>query len=205
MTPTWETATREDLAHYYRQRCWGASDDDLHLWAEDAAILIALGQAAETDPESFLWATVQAEAVALEQSLRRRLGVRRTNVYARLFPPETLDAIRRAINLVHLVHNRGVETRTSGATWRGCCPFCQATNPSTLTIWRDSDGAERFRCWRCAAAGDVFTAVMGLDGLPFRQAVEGLAAIADVDLTPPPAVSATVTDQGTRITLGRPA
>lgn len=123
------------------------------------------------------------EPVEREQALRRRRNIQHPPLARGGYPRDVLDAIRQRLSLPNVLHNRGVELRRAGQTWRGCCPFHAGSNPSALAVWLD-----RFTCFGCGASGDVFTAMQALDGLNFRQAVEGLAAVADVELPPRVAV-----------------
>ncbi len=124
------------------------------------------------------------EPIVAELDWRRRKRLHK-------FPPhtgysrDTLDNIRQRVNLVHVIENRGLQVRKVGKSWRTACPFHQGSNPDALAIWRDPDGAEHFRCFSCGAGGDVFTVIQALDRLDFRQAVEGLANVAGVDLPDP--------------------
>jgi hypothetical protein len=164
-----------------------ADDDELAEWRADTADLLArldAGALEGGDPDATReYLNWQLGIIDAERALRERIKTGRASPPTE-YPREALTQIRRRINLVHIMENRGVALRRSGNTWRGACLFCRADNPTTPTIWRAADGAEHFRCWRCGRRGDVFTAVQALDRLPFWQCVEGLAAVADVELPP---------------------
>ncbi len=124
------------------------------------------------------------EPVVAELDWRRRKRLHKMPAHTG-YSRDTLDSIRQRINLVHILENRGLRLRKVGKSWRTSCPFHQGDNPDALAVWRDPDGQEHFRCFACGAGGDVFTAVQALDRLDFRQAVEGLASVAGVDLPDP--------------------
>ncbi len=62
-----------------------------------------------------------------------------------------------------------------GKDWRGCCPLCQADNPSTLSVTTTTD-PPLWHCHRCHEGGDVYRWLMLYQGVDFPAAVRWLAA-----------------------------
>lgn len=69
-----------------------------------------------------------------------------------------------------------VPMKASAASFKGVCPFHDDKHPSFLV--KD----ERFKCFACGAAGDVFTFVMRAENVTFPQAVRIAGRIAGVAL-----------------------
>ncbi len=179
-------ALYSDSCQRWRWEAYDATDEALEsLWADLEWERRRIAADDELD-DAVRAATLQfladrLEPVVTELDWRRRKRLHKFPArtgYSR----DTLDAIRQRINLVHILENRGLHLRKVGKSWRTSCPFHQGDNPDALAVWRDPDGQEHFRCFACGAGGDVFTVVQALDRLDFRQAVEGLAAVAGLDL-----------------------
>ena len=68
-----------------------------------------------------------------------------------------------------------VPLRRMGKDWRGCCPLCQADNPSTLSVTTTTD-PPLWHCHRCHEGGDVYRWLMLYQGVDFPAAVRWLAA-----------------------------
>ena len=85
--------------------------------------------------------------------------------------------IKQAISIVDLIGEQVALTRR-GRTFKGLCPFHDDHNPSL-----DVDPErQRYRCWSCQAAGDIFDFVMNRDRVTFREALESLAQKARIAL-----------------------
>jgi DNA primase len=90
---------------------------------------------------------------------------------------DILKAIKERLSITDVVGDYLALSRR-GRTYVGLCPFHDDHRPSL-----DVDPErQRYRCWACGAAGDVFSFVMAQEGLSFRAAVEKLAARAGVSL-----------------------
>ncbi len=88
-----------------------------------------------------------------------------------------VTAIKQAVNIVDLIGEKHSLTRR-GRTFKGICPFHDDHTPSL-----DVDPQrQRYRCWSCGAAGDIFDYVMNHDRVGFREALETLAQRAQITL-----------------------
>jgi len=96
---------------------------------------------------------------------------------AGLYSQETIEEIRRRIDIVDLV-SEYVSLRKQGNSYVGRCPFHDDRNPSFHVTPENG----LFYCFGCGAGGDVFSFVMRIAHLDFPQAVERLAQRAGVDL-----------------------
>ncbi len=90
---------------------------------------------------------------------------------------EILEEIRNRVSIVSLIGER-VPLKKSGRNFKGLCPFHQEKTPSFMV----SDDKQIFHCFGCSAGGDIFTFLMKIDGLEFREALQDLAKRAGVRL-----------------------
>ncbi len=90
---------------------------------------------------------------------------------------EDLERLRSTISIVDVVQQH-VALRRVGRNWVGLCPFHGERSPSFNV--REETG--RYRCFGCAASGDVFTFIQELEHVDFITAVERLAAKAGIEL-----------------------
>lgn len=74
-----------------------------------------------------------------------------------------------------------VALRKSGQTYWGRCPFHNEKTPSFSV----SPERQTFHCFGCGKGGDVFTFIMEIENLEFREALERLAERAGVRLQGP--------------------
>ena len=74
-----------------------------------------------------------------------------------------------------------VALRRSGQTYWGKCPFHNEKTPSFSV----SPERQTFHCFGCGKGGDVFTFIMEIENLEFREALERLAERAGVRLQGP--------------------
>ncbi len=86
------------------------------------------------------------------------------------FDTSAVKAIKDALSIVDLV-GEYVALRRRGRTFVGLCPFHDDHRPS-LDVDPDR---QRYRCWACGAVGDIFTFVMAMEKVSFREALERLA------------------------------
>jgi DNA primase len=87
------------------------------------------------------------------------------------------EAIRDRIDLVELVSHY-VRLERAGKNFKGLCPFHTEKTPSFYV----SPALNRFHCFGCGASGDVFTFLMRIEGLSFREAMRRLAQRAGIEL-----------------------
>lgn len=98
------------------------------------------------------------------------------------FTPEILDEIRSRIP-VSQVAGRKVSLVRAGREWKGLSPFQHERTPSFFV----NDPKRFYHCFSSGRHGDVFTFLMETEGLTFPEAVEALAAEAEVELPEGPA------------------
>ena len=90
---------------------------------------------------------------------------------------DTKQRIKQAVDIVDLV-NSYLPLRREGRGFKALCPWHDDSRPSLQV------NAERqsFKCWVCDIGGDVFSFVMKMENLEFREALEMLAERAGVTL-----------------------
>lgn len=86
------------------------------------------------------------------------------------FPPELLQKIKEAVNLVEVVGEH-VVLRKSGSNYTGLCPFHSERSPSFSV----SEQKQLYHCYGCKKGGDLLSFVMEIHTLGFREAIEELA------------------------------
>ena len=90
----------------------------------------------------------------------------------------TVDEIKAKLSIVEVMQERLKLRRTSGASYMGACPFHTDKTPS-LSVSADKGV---WHCFSCQRGGDLFTFVMEMEGLEFRDVLELLAKRAGVEL-----------------------
>jgi len=90
------------------------------------------------------------------------------------------ERVRQAVDIVELVE-RYVRLRRQGRLYVGLCPWHDDTHPSLQV----NPERQSFRCWVCDIGGDVFSFVMRMEGVGFREALEMLAERAGIPLEGP--------------------
>lgn len=93
-------------------------------------------------------------------------------------PRATLDAIKRANDLVEVAREHAVPLRRRGRTYFGRCPFHAERTPS-FGVSRD---AGLFHCFGCGVGGDVIRFVERIERVSFPEAVARLARRAGIAL-----------------------
>src|SRR5919107_3928406 len=87
-----------------------------------------------------------------------------------LFTRDTIDRVRDAVDMVHLVSEK-TDLRRVGSRWTGLCPFHDERTPSFSV-----NGEEKlYYCFGCGEGGDAFKFVQQTEALEFQEAVELLA------------------------------
>src|SRR5665811_585906 len=71
-----------------------------------------------------------------------------------------------------------VALQSRGREFVGLCPFHDDHNPS-MRVYPER---QSFRCWSCNEGGDCYSFVMKHDRVEFREALEMLAAKANIPL-----------------------
>ncbi|MFM8378726.1 MAG: DNA primase, partial [Planctomycetia bacterium] len=88
------------------------------------------------------------------------------------------ERVRDATDIVDLVGSY-IALRRSGKALAGLCPWHDDSRPSLQV----NPERQTFRCWVCNIGGDVFTFLMKMEKLEFREALEHLAERAGIPLT----------------------
>jgi len=89
--------------------------------------------------------------------------------------PQVLDEILERTDIVALV-GQYLRLRPAGKNFIGLCPFHQEKTPS-FTV---SPEKNLWHCFGCGQGGNIFSFLMKVENIPFREAAERLAAKAGV-------------------------
>ena len=88
------------------------------------------------------------------------------------------EQVRQATDIVELVGGF-IQLRRAGRNYVGLCPWHDDSKPS-LQI---NPERQSYKCWVCDVGGDVFSFLMQMEGLEFREALDALAERAGIELT----------------------
>jgi DNA primase len=92
---------------------------------------------------------------------------------------DTKELVRQAIDIVELVGGF-IPLRRQGRVYVGLCPWHDDTRPSLQV----NPQRQSFKCWVCDIGGDIFSFMMQMEGVEFREALAMLADRAGVPLKP---------------------
>ena len=87
------------------------------------------------------------------------------------------ERVRDAVDIVDLVGSY-IALRRAGRGLVGLCPWHDDSRPSLQV----NPERQTFRCWVCNVGGDVFSFLMRMERLEFREALEQLAERAGIQL-----------------------
>ena len=87
-----------------------------------------------------------------------------------MIPEETIEQVRDSADLVSII-GATVDLKRTGADYRGPCPFHGGQHRNFAVIPRKN----RYYCFVCKAAGDVFSWYMNRAGLDYPSAVREVA------------------------------
>ena len=94
------------------------------------------------------------------------------------------EQVRQSIDIVDLTSSY-MALRRQGRGYVAVCPWHDDTRPS-LQI---NPERQSFKCWVCDIGGDIFSFLMRMEGVEFREALEMLADRAGIDLAPKRAIA----------------
>ncbi len=83
---------------------------------------------------------------------------------------DTKERVKQAVDIVDLVGSH-IQLRRQGRNYVGLCPWHDDTRPSLQV----NPERQSFKCWVCDIGGDVFSFVMKMEGVEFREALQMLA------------------------------
>jgi len=87
------------------------------------------------------------------------------------FPKDFPEKLRSSILVSEIVRKK-VKLKMRGREYSGLCPFHNEKTPS-FTV---NDQKGFYHCFGCSAHGDIISFVMNIDGLPYPEAVQQIAA-----------------------------
>ena len=90
---------------------------------------------------------------------------------------DAVDQVKERLNVSELI-GEYLKLEKSGTNYKALCPFHNEKTPSFMV------NAERnfWYCFGCQKGGDIFSFLMEIEGLEFREALERLAERTGVDL-----------------------
>ncbi len=90
-----------------------------------------------------------------------------------------VEDVKSRLNIVEVIGSY-VKLEKAGMNWKARCPFHNEKSPSFMV----SEERQSFHCFGCNKGGDVFTFLMEMESLDFKEALSLLAERAGVDLAP---------------------
>lgn len=93
---------------------------------------------------------------------------------------DTKEQVKQAIDIVDLVGSH-IQLRRQGRNFVGLCPWHDDSKPSLQV----NPERQSFKCWVCDIGGDIFSFVMKMEGVEFREALKMLADRAGITIERP--------------------
>ncbi|MDD3474771.1 MAG: DNA primase [Candidatus Dojkabacteria bacterium] len=91
-----------------------------------------------------------------------------------------IEEIRNRLDIVDQI-SKYLELKPAGKNYQGLCPFHTEKTPSFIV----SPELQRYKCFGCGEAGDIFNFVQKIEGIDFPETLEKLAKEAGVELKKP--------------------
>jgi len=88
------------------------------------------------------------------------------------------EEIKSKVDIVDLI-SRYISVKKAGSNYKASCPFHNEDTPSFMI----SPSLQIYKCFGCGKAGDVFTFLMDMEGIEFRDALERLAEETNTDIS----------------------
>ena len=107
------------------------------------------------------------------------LGLEKTTHVSLSELQDAKEQIRQAVDIVDLVGSY-VALRRQGRGYVALCPWHDDSRPSLQV----NPERQSFKCWVCDIGGDIFSFLMRMEGLEFRETLEMLADRAGITLAP---------------------
>ncbi|MGA2035485.1 MAG: DNA primase [Thermoguttaceae bacterium] len=95
-------------------------------------------------------------------------------------PLDAKEQVKQAIDIVDLVGSF-IPLRRQGRNFVGLCPWHDDSRPSLQV----NQERQSFKCWVCDIGGDIFSFIMKMEGVEFREALALLADRAGITLVKP--------------------
>ena len=87
------------------------------------------------------------------------------------------ERVKQAVDIVDLVGSH-LQLRRQGRNYVALCPWHDDSRPSLQV----NPERQSFKCWVCDIGGDVFSFVMKMEGVEFREALQMLADRAGIPI-----------------------